>query len=196
MSGAVAPAEEECEMIATEQEDLGAIAAAVDKCENGVKRALHPANQADFDAIHAFLRLTGKSPESHPGLHLDIAKLAKQDCERPDDHELQVLDIIDSGRDPNGRATARVWHVDSEGGFMAGSLVIVLDAETGSALATGYAHRVGGGLCPAATRSKSALQATARIKVVGFYHSQASYDSPQRFGMIARTDSIGEPGNV
>lgn len=178
-------------MLAIEKDQLRAIAGAVKRCRSGVKRALDPADAADAAAIRAFLGLCGKDSESHPALHEDLEKMGSGEP-APDDHELQVLEIVDRGRDPDGKATARVWHLDREGGFMSGSAVLVLNARSGRPLATGFANRVGGGLCPAATRTRTALPASSKITVIGFYHSQPRHDASPRFGMITVTQDIGK----
>jgi hypothetical protein len=182
-------------MISLDHEQLGAIRKAAEKCTGGAKRALHPADPADSEAIGAFLKLSGKCGETHPALHEDMAKLAAHPPEAVEDHELQALDIIDAGRTAGGKTTAQVWHLDRTGSFISGSVVLVLDADSGQPLASGFAHRVGGGLCPAATRGESALPAPERITTIGFYHSQPHHDAPVHFGMIARTDDIGAPSN-
>lgn len=182
-------------MITLDQAQVRAIDAAAKKSDDGVKRALDPADQTDAAAIKAFLALSGKTPDTHPALHDDAGQLASQGGCVDNDHALQALEIVDAGRDRQGRATARVWHLDREGTFMAGSLVLVLDAESGAPLASGFANRVGGGLCPAATRSRDALPASGRITTIGFYHAQPTPYAAPRFGMIARTDTLAEIHN-
>jgi hypothetical protein len=177
-------------MISVEEGQLSAISAAAKTgCEK--KRALNPADPGDASAIRALLSLTGKTEESHPGLHgdLEAARCAEP---APDDHDLQALQIVDAGRTADGRATARVWHLDREGTFMAGSLALVLDEDSGRPLALGFANRVGGGLCPAATRGDTAQPATDRIRTIGFYHSQPTPGAVPRFGLITRVDILGE----
>jgi len=168
-----------------------AISAAIKHGKDGAKRALHPANPADAAVIAAFLELSGKTKKTHPGLYADIGKLAGG---KPDgDNPSQVIEIVDAGRDVHGRATARVWHLDQQGGFMSSSLALVLCAKSGKPLALGYANRVGGGLAPAATRSASAQPATDAITTVGFYHSQATPDAAPQFGMVTRTQNVAGP---
>lgn len=176
-------------MIAIEKNNLDAIVAAA-KCGNGVARTLDPGVCGDASAIRAFLSLSGKTPATHPALFADVdaARTASEDA------GAQVLHIVDQGRDANGNATARVWHLDTAGGHMAGSVVLALDADSDAPVALGYANRVGGGLCPAATRSATAAPAPARMTTVGFYHSQSTPDSVPSFGIVSATAALGDGG--
>lgn len=178
-------------MLSISDDQLTSIRSAVQRCADGVRRALDPGNHDDAAAIRAFLQLTGKTEQTHPGLYGDLDTLT-DDVKTPNDHDGQVLDIIDSGRDVHGRATARVWHLDTEGGHLAGSLALALDADSGRPVALGYANRVGGGFAPAATRSQSAQPAPATMTTVGFYHSQSAPEAIPKFGMIARTAPVAQ----
>ncbi|MDQ2838829.1 MAG: Hint domain-containing protein [Actinomycetota bacterium] len=173
-------------------DQLRSIHAAVQRCSDGVRRALHPANPEDAAAIKAFLELTGKTPQSHPGLYSDVDSLSANGETGPEDHESQVLDIVDRGRDANGRATARVWHLDRDGRHTSGSLALALDADTGKPVALGFANKVGGGLTPAATRSEDALPAPDKMTTVGFFHSQSAPEATPKFGMVAQTAAVGQ----
>ncbi len=183
-------------MLTIADNHLSAINSAVQRCSDGVARSLQPSDPADAAVIRAFLELTGKTARSHPGLYADLDKLGSAAAADPAGHDSQVLTVVDRGRDAHGRATARVWHLDRDGGFLAGSLALVLDADAGKPLALGYANRVGGGLAPAATRSESAEQAPDRTTTVGFYHSQSAPDAAPKFGMVAQTATVQAGGMI
>jgi hypothetical protein len=176
-------------MVSVSQSQQQAIQSAIKGRTDGVKRALHPGNPGDLAAIKAFLELSGKTKDTHPGLYGDLAKLAASGAKGDGDNASQVLDIVDQGRDAQGRATSRVWHLDRNGSFTSGSAALVLDADSGKPLAFGHANRVGGGLAPAATRAATALPATDKITTVGFYHSQVTPAAAPQFGLIAQTVS-------
>ena len=176
-------------MLSISDDQLAPIRSAVQRSTDGVARALNPADPEDAAAIRAFLGLTGKTEESHPGLYADLADLAAGDGNTAQ-HDGQVLDIVDSGRDVHGLATARVWHLDTEGGHLSGSLALALDADSGRPVAMGYANRVGGGVTPAATRSESAEPAPDRMTTVGFYHSQSDPEASPKFGMVSQTAPV------
>lgn len=174
-------------MISVTDDQIRAIKAAIDGSRDGSKRALNPSTPRDAAAIKAFLELSGKTPNTHPGLYADLTSGAASTTEQ--DHALQVLDIVDAGRDTHGRATARIWHLDREGEYLAGSLALVLNADTNQPLALGAANRVGGGLCPAATRSRTAQPASEKITTVGFFHSQSDANAAPKFGMVSKTST-------
>lgn len=176
-------------MVTVSSNQAAAISAVVKASQDGVKRALNPADPTDAAAINAFLELSGKTPDSHPGLYFDLGNVASGANAAASD-EPHALDIVDQGRDAQGRATARVWHLDQEGVYVASSLALVLHGETGQPLALGYANKVGGGLCPAATRSATALPAPDKITTVGFYHSQSHPEAVPAFGMVAKTTQL------
>jgi|SRR6478752_646624 len=176
---------------------LDCIQSAIQQSAPGVRRALDPSNAVDAAAIAAFLELSGKTAQSHPGLYADLEGLRSSADSLASDHPSQALDIVDSGRDAQGRATARVWHLDQDGGFTSGSVALALDADSGKAVALGYANRVGGGLTPAATRSATAEPAPTNLTTVGFFHSQASPEATPKFGMVAQTAAVAaEVGTV
>lgn len=168
--------------------DRAVIAAAIDKTKDNVPRTLDPADKEDAAAIASFLKLTGKTRQSHPALFDDLDAAAKSGAGKDDD--TQALQIVDAGQDAQGRATCRAWHVDKRGALMSGSLALALDSDTGDIAAMGHANRVGGGYAPAATRSATAKAAPANMTSVGFYHSQAAPGTPPRFGMVANTQAI------
>lgn len=176
-------------------DQLDPIRSAVARGTDGVTRALNPADPQDAAAIRAFLQLTGKTEQTHPGLYGDLASLANGGG-TVGDQAGQILTIVDSGRDANGRATARVWHQDTEGGHLAGSLALALDADGGQPVALGYANRVGGGVTPAATRSATAAPAPANMTTVGFYHSQSSPEATPQFGMVSATAPVVGMGSI
>jgi len=176
-------------MLSISDDQLATIHSAVQRSVDGVRRSLDPADPEDAAAIRAFLQLSGKTEQTHPGLYGDLDTLASAG-QAPPDHGGQVLAIVDSGRDRQGRATARVWHLDTDGGHLAGSVALTLDADSGRPVALGYANRVGGGLAPAATRSESAQPAPATMTTVGFYHSQSAPDATPTFGMVSQTAPV------
>jgi len=176
-------------VLSISEDQLAPIKTAVSHSSDGVRRALDPSKPEDAAAIRAFLQLTGKTEQTHPGLYGDVDRLAAGPP-APADHEGQALDIVDRGRDSQGRATARVWHQDTDGGYVSGSLALALDADTHEPVALGYANRVGGGVTPAATRSATARPAPDSMTTVGFYHSQSSPDTDPKFGMVAQTAPV------
>jgi hypothetical protein len=176
-------------MLSISDDQLATIRSAAARGTDGVTRALNPADPEDAAAIRTFLNLTGKTEQTHPGLYGDLASLADAGG-TVGDQAGQVLTIVDSGRDAQGRATARVWHQDTEGGHLAGSLALALDADSGQPVALGYANRVGGGVAPAATRSDTAAPAPATMTTVGFYHAQSSPEATPQFGMVSATAPV------
>ncbi|MEO3755278.1 hypothetical protein [Streptomyces sp. B6B3] len=182
-------------MLPISNDQLSAIRTAVRGRPDGVHQPLDPSNPDDAAAIRAFLELSGKTAEACPGLHADLDRLTRSasPLARADG---QVLDIVDSGRDVHGRATARVWHLDTEGGLMASSLALAVDADSGRPVALGYANRVGGGLVPAATRSESALPAPDRMTTIGFACSLSTPDTDPKFGVVARTAPVIGAGPI
>ncbi|HJV40104.1 Hint domain-containing protein [Caulobacter sp.] len=176
-------------MISSSNDQVDAIFAAAKAGQDGVTRALNPADPVDVRAIRAFLTLSGKTPDTHPGLFGDLQSLSEGRASAADATG-HVLQLVDYGRDAQGRATARAWYIDQAGAHMAGSVALVLDADTGAPLARGYANKVGGGLCPAATRSDAALPASDKITAVGFYHSQSHPEAPPAFGLVAKTTQL------
>ncbi|HTZ43290.1 MAG TPA: Hint domain-containing protein [Jatrophihabitans sp.] len=182
-------------MLSISDDHLAPIRSAVERSTDGVRRTLDPRDPGDAAAIRAFLQLTGKTEQTHPGLYGDLAAVADGSASAPDDGG-QVLDIVDSGRDAQGRATARVWHQDRTGGHLSGSLALALDADSGAPVAFGYANRVGGGLAPAATRSATAEPAPANLTTIGFAHSQSTPDSVPAFSMVSQTAPVTSTGMI
>jgi len=176
-------------MLSISDDQLATIRSAIARGTDGETRSLDPADPQDAAAIRTFLQLTGKTEDTHPGLYGDLASLADGGGTVADQAG-QILTIVDSGRDRNGRATARVWHQDTEGGHLAGSLALALDADSGQPVALGYANRVGGGVAPSATRSATAAPAPANMTTVGFYHSQSSPAATPQFGMVSATAPV------
>lgn len=166
-------------------EDKKNIGRVVKKYGDGEHHVLDPSNGDDAAAIGTFLKLSGKTADTHPALFED-ARAGKP----AEDDGTQALQIVDAGMDGQGRATCRAWHVDQRGALMNGSLALALDSDTGDIAAMGHANRVGGGYAPAATRSATAKAAPANMTSVGFYHSQGAPGTAPRFGMVANAQAV------
>ena len=164
------------------------ISTAISTIGDNAIHALDPSNPQELGAIQSCLELTGKTPQTHPGLYQDLAEAARHGGGASSDGHR--LDIIDSGVDNQGRATARVWHSCDNADYLSGSLAMAVDAGNHNLLALGSADKVGGGLAPSATRSANAVQAPEKITTVGFYHAQAKAGAVPQFGMTTKTQAV------
>ncbi|MDY7092724.1 MAG: hypothetical protein SX243_07100 [Acidobacteriota bacterium] len=165
------------------QSDLQALGA-LHRAVNGQGTVtLNPANETHRAGIEASLRAAGREADRYPALH---AQLDGKAGSEGDEHS----QLIDSGSDRGGRATAQVWHRGDGAPLFMGSSLFALHSEQDAVVAHGHNSSLNGFLATS-TDTHTAQPAPEKFRLLHVAHSTYP-DGSTRFTALG-SDALASP---